>query len=310
MNCMTAPKPKRHWSRFSLRTLLVFLLVLSLPLGWFALKLHKARRQREAVGAIVEMGGFVYYDYQLEKGSMLPDPAAEPGSPAWLRRLLGDDFFCHAESVCCGTDRVLYADASYDVEPDFESLVVQLQRLPHLEHLRVHGEWMTADGPEHLATLANLQSLRLSDTQITDDGLRHLAKLNRLKTLQIWEAEITDKGLEHLGGMTELEHLDLYCSRVSDNGLVHLKGLTQLKALSVDGSHITDVGLVCLKDMANLRSLSLSDTEITDIGLQHLRDVSSLEYLWVENTHVTAEGVKKLQQVLPKCRIFRLPHHP
>jgi hypothetical protein len=52
-----APKPRRRWLQFSLRTLLVLMLVLGCGLGWLAYKIKAAREQRAAVDAIHKMGG-------------------------------------------------------------------------------------------------------------------------------------------------------------------------------------------------------------------------------------------------------------
>lgn len=62
---MTDESPKRRrWFQFRLRTLLIAALVLSLPLSWFAWRMEKAKRQREAVQAIEKLGGEAYYDWQ------------------------------------------------------------------------------------------------------------------------------------------------------------------------------------------------------------------------------------------------------
>lgn len=45
---MTTTKPTRRFFQFKLRTLLVLVTLVSLGLGWFAIKLNEARRQREA----------------------------------------------------------------------------------------------------------------------------------------------------------------------------------------------------------------------------------------------------------------------
>ena len=49
-------RPKRRFLQFRLRTLLIAVLVLSLPLSWFAVKMERARRQREAVEVIERLG--------------------------------------------------------------------------------------------------------------------------------------------------------------------------------------------------------------------------------------------------------------
>ena len=49
-------KPRRRWLRFSLRTLLILVTLLSIGLGWFV---HRGERRR---GGREEVGGMVFYD--------------------------------------------------------------------------------------------------------------------------------------------------------------------------------------------------------------------------------------------------------
>ena len=55
----TTSKPRRRWLQFSLRTMLVLMLVLGVAFGWFAYKVEQARAQREAVEAIEKLGGYM-----------------------------------------------------------------------------------------------------------------------------------------------------------------------------------------------------------------------------------------------------------
>ena len=82
----TRTKPRRRLLRFSLRTFLLFMLVCGvalIPLVW---KLEKAKKQREAVAWVLEMGGNVTY--------AIDDPVAdvEPRGTEWLRYWL---VVCH-----------------------------------------------------------------------------------------------------------------------------------------------------------------------------------------------------------------------
>jgi hypothetical protein len=56
----------RRRFQFSFRSLLVFVVAVSVPLGWFAWEMEEARRQREAAEAIRKVGGIVWYDYQAD----------------------------------------------------------------------------------------------------------------------------------------------------------------------------------------------------------------------------------------------------
>ena len=81
MNDSRLPTPKRRWYQFSLRALLVFVVLVSIGMSWVAVRKQRVRRQREAVRAIEKLGGDVRYE------------EAQTPVPRWLRELLGDDFF-------------------------------------------------------------------------------------------------------------------------------------------------------------------------------------------------------------------------
>src|SRR6476659_4651164 len=91
---------KSRWFRFSLRTLLLLITALCV---WLGIQVNAARRQREAVAAILKAGGRVHYDYEivpqpwppktLQTGIYGIDPQAKLPGPAWLRQGIGDDSF-------------------------------------------------------------------------------------------------------------------------------------------------------------------------------------------------------------------------
>ncbi len=78
---MTAPKPRRRYLQFSLRT---FLVLLTLVCVWFGWQVNRANQRRQAVAWVLEMGGSVQYDYEVDdEGNTIAD--AKPTSPEWLR---------------------------------------------------------------------------------------------------------------------------------------------------------------------------------------------------------------------------------
>ena len=98
---MTETKPKRLWFRFGLRTLLLAMTVLCV---WLGFKVNAARRQKEAVDAILKAGGTVTFSYQCvpvrgNPDALSLDPNALPTTPAWLRACLGEDFFRNTVEV-------------------------------------------------------------------------------------------------------------------------------------------------------------------------------------------------------------------
>jgi hypothetical protein len=88
--------------RFSLRALMVLVLVIGGVIGW---TVHRARVQRDAIATIKRAGGSVAYDWQTKvvPGPMIDDlvwnPIGRPWWPSWLDSLLGPDYFCSARIV-------------------------------------------------------------------------------------------------------------------------------------------------------------------------------------------------------------------
>jgi len=102
------------------------------------------------VEAIVKAGGTVQYDYEFdETGAFIQ--GSQSTVPVWLRKSLGDDFFCDVIWVKLGYTQV------------------------------------TDAGLVHLEGLTSLESLGLWSTEVTDAGLEHVKGLtmrNRARPCQ------------------------------------------------------------------------------------------------------------------------------
>ncbi len=206
MTAATANKPKRRFLRFSLRALLVFMLVVCVTLGW---KVEKARKQREAVAWVQECGEHVFYDYELDDArKRVPNP--QPPGPKWLRELLGIDFFDDVVAVAF--------DQVSDVTP--------LAGLTSLESLMLVGTQVSDVSP--LAGLTSLKLLYLSDAHVTD--ITPLAGLTSLEQLYLANTQVSD--VTPLAGLTSLEQLALTGTQVKD--VTPLAGLKNLKELHLN----------------------------------------------------------------------------
>jgi len=140
--------------QFSLRTLLIVVLVLCLPLGWLGEKVRQARRHQETVKAIEEAGGYVGHEYEV------------------LGLDLGD-----VDYVGLGRD-------SGDAE--LEDLKEQLEGLTGLRALDVDCCYGITDaGMEHLQGLNNLKWLNISHTKVTEAGLEDLKGMTNLEVLYV-----------------------------------------------------------------------------------------------------------------------------
>ena len=123
----------RRWLQFSLRT---FFLGLTLVAVWLGSVANHAHQQRDAVNAIEATGGGVVYQWQLRWAGKPPVPGSfsvpvytgKPNGPAWLRRIIGDDYFQDVELV------VLSARPPH-TEAEMLKTVPRLQRLRGLKQI-------------------------------------------------------------------------------------------------------------------------------------------------------------------------------
>jgi len=191
--------------QFSVRSLVVLVIATAIACCWLTVKMRQAERQRQVAEAIRQAGGAVYYDYEFDKRGI--PSGGEPTAPAWLRRLVGEDFFSQ------------------------------------FVHVYLSNTGYGDEGLEHLKAKTNLVVLGLSNTQITDAGLENLKRLTNLKWLDLLGTQVTDNGLERLKGQTNLESLYLLGTQITDNGLEHLKGLTNLRYLDLSNTQVTKKGV-------------------------------------------------------------------
>lgn len=262
---------KRRWYQYSLRTLLIVMVLASVGMSWLTVKMRRAARQREAVEAIRKLGGWVVYDYQSGSAAR-PTP---PG-PAWLRRLLGDDFFAEVT----------------DVQVNREAGLTHLTSFPKLRDLGL-GYCGAFSGPDTEALYEHLRDL----SGTTDATLEHLPELGQLERLRLQYTHVTDAGLERLKGGTHLQGLDLTGTVITDAGVAHLQGLTQLRSLNLNFTRITDAGLEHLKGLTQLQWLGLYKT--------HRPDQYKTQHDDQYETHVTDQGVEDLQRALPNLKVQR-----
>jgi hypothetical protein len=328
-----SPTRPRRWLRFSLRSLLVLVTVLCV---WLGVKVNQARRQKEAVAALQELGATVTYA-QHRVGPNAFNHDRELDVPGWLRELAGDDFFQSVISLNVG-------------QPMSDAELVHLSALPEIEYMDLEraGRGVTDAGLAHLPRpdrlvsfcgkstsvgdefvkrledAVGLETFDLSGTRVTDEGLRSLRGLKKLIWLYLADTNVGDAGLEALQESHSLETLDLNGTKVTDAGLVHLSKLPWLWKISLNNTRISDAGLKSLASLRRLGTielagtrvggpglahiaplldtmLDLTDTSINDASLQYLRNAKHLRGLFLEGTPITDEGLVHLQY-LPKLK--------
>ena len=276
------PKSRRRWFSFSLRSMMLLVVVIAIPLGW---KVNRARNQRVVVAELQKLTVTdIAYDYQFVamkngRGKSLP-----PG-PGWLIDLLGEEYFVEVVQIAVDDPQVT------------DETIALIARLPKIERVTLKSDRITDGGLVHFAGMHNLEVVTLYSNRITGAGLVHLAELKRLKWLDVW-GWATDDSLEHISTLKRLENLHVIePSQVTDRGLANVAKLTNLQSLHLGNDPRNTAGL---QDYI----------KITDAGLGNLYGLKNLVSLRLNTTQVTQTGIDKLQKALPNCKIEWNPMRP
>jgi Leucine-rich repeat (LRR) protein len=335
------PATKRLRFRFSLRTLLIAMVVLGLAAAWVGSVANRVRKQRAIVQELKSSGADIYYDYQREvnRGG---NKSRLPFGDAVLSRTVGDDVFAYVAHVSWyrTDDRTHAALALLPQLPRLTRLHIRgphvtddslalIARNPQLSILEIDDAKISSAGISHLRELKQLrelflvgneyqdemlsgmeqlsqvQQLRVNGTRFTPTGLVHIGKMRQLKLLDLHESlAIDDDGLAHLQGLTNLEWLKLPPT-ITDAGLIHLRPMQQLRRLYLDQTAITGVGISQIASLPKLQNLSLRGANIGDEGLRRIREIKSLEILDLRTTSITDEGLPQLAD-LSNLRVLLL----
>ena len=289
--------------RFRLWVAMVLMVPAAVWLGWVV---NRARQQERIVAAIQRVGGRVYFDYQFDNRFQVIRDELQPTAPAFLRRLIGDAYFC---------DPVF---ASFPGQSGIgDEYLVELAQFPRLRFLHLDGSRITDSGLRSIRDLSALQCINLSSTNITDAGLEHLAGMTEMQILYLGSLKgkgVSDHGIFHLKEMKNLNCLYLNDQKIGDEGLKVIAGMPALRILLLRNTKVTDTGLVYLRSLRYLKSLDLSGTKVTSAGLTKLDGLVNLEAIFLQGTDVDGEGVSHLAQQLPKLRFLQVnptvSHHP
>jgi len=173
-------KPRRRWLQFSLRTLMVLVVVFGVGLGWLAHEVHQARQQREALKAITLRHPWVSYAPNGSRRKI------ETGL-AWLRELVGEEELFKT-----------LIEVGFVGHQTTDAGLVHLKGLTQLRRLYLGDNDVSDAGLVHLRGLTSLKLLNLRGTLVTDAGLAHLRGLPQLQYLDLSDTQVTAAGLAQL----------------------------------------------------------------------------------------------------------------
>jgi hypothetical protein len=163
--------------RFTIRSLLLLIVVIAVVCGWLANEARWANKQRETLKEI-DRWEYAGHGYKLDQGDSLT---------YLLRGMLGDDFFASVPWLYLGGPQA--EDAA----------LAHVHELSQLRRLTLDYAQITDAGLEHLKELAQLDQLDLLHCpKVSDFGLEHLKRLSRLRELALYGTPVTDEGVRKI----------------------------------------------------------------------------------------------------------------
>jgi hypothetical protein len=306
--------------RFSLRTLMLLVLVTGGTLGWFSLQRQREAHRKWVIATVQASNSSIDYD-GLGISRILwfggsANPASLPQKP-----LTGDEI--EALGSCFRLRELMMISS---VMTD-EGLAV-LSHDTMLESLYCFKPNITDAGVKHLANLTALKKLQLLRVpELTDASLAHIAGLSKLEEINLSGTSITGSGVAHLSGMPGLRSLMLSSSPLTDEGLANIAKLTTLSQLYFGWGNYTDAGIANLSKLANLTNLGFGpdacteacleslaglklDTlqiegpQVSDLWLDRIGKMKSLHHVILLGAQVTDEAIAKLKASLPEAELY------
>jgi Leucine Rich repeats (2 copies) len=272
------PSTRRRWLRFRLRTLLIVIALVAVPLAWIAKERRQSAHEQQLAAEFLEKK---YHRVEL-------------GGPydSWRLRLEGKP-----QGKWRDLARQVLGERIYKAEPigsGFNDLTPFAQ-LTNLQWLSVNSANVYDLKP--LADLSTLEVLNVRSSKVVD--LTPVAGLRNVTWLRMQNTRISD--LTPLASWHKLQKLQLTQTPVDD--LTSLAGLVQLDWLDVSNTQVSD--LSPLAGLANLTHLYLESTPVSD--LTPLAGLRKLVELKVKQSAVSRQQVETLQIALPNCDISHDP---
>jgi hypothetical protein len=257
--------PPSRWRQFSLRSLLLLILLCGVGLGLWSICIEPYRRQQRLVEQIAELKGV----------------ATTEAVPTSWSSIFGEGFFINIVSIRAPRTQI------------DDAWMAHLRDTPRLRELILNWTPIGDAGLAHIARLKDLQSLWLNGTKATDAGLIPVQGLRKLEWLSLADTKVTDQGLASLANLNRLKQLDLRGCPIGDAGMRHIQSLSNLEALDLLDTQVTDEGIARLTGLTRLGSLLLDNTDVTEACLADLKKLPALKETSTAGTHILPSALRK-----------------
>lgn len=334
-------KRRRLRFRFSMRTLVLFLLIVGCLAAWFGNRIRRGQQQYRSGIALVDtqlsdiLRDVDSTSLQASLRNSIWKHEPGPPLPAWVLETVGEHTFSSITGISLGREvkdsdlqhlsnlfslkeLSIYGKAAERADAILESAA----KIRSLKYLRLTSSKVTDVGIAHLANSKRLHTLWIDSSNVTDESLVSIANLHQLRELSLAKSAISDGGLRHLGELQEIRRLKLRETRVTAQGLQHLAGLRKLESLDLTGCDIqfrdavnffvkkqdrsVHEVLVMLGHLSDKDELSLQSPGINDDDVHLIVQARNVRSLHFSQELISDAGLKKLVDSFPDLQRLQL----
>jgi hypothetical protein len=244
-------------SRFTLRAMLLVVLVFAVALASEIRRLHTLR---DAEHLIEAAGGSAGYEARFRFAGNF---ARVPSSTRWnFCNELTDIYLGHSQV----SDRDMHA----------------IGRVLTVEYLDLNSTTIGDIGLDAVVSNHALRSIDLSNTAITDSGLKSINRFINLRVLSLDGTAVSDAGIQALSELVQISDLSLDNTAISNNSIHSLLALPTLTHLSLRHTGIDDSAITSLCHLRLLTFLDLTGTKVTQLGISELASDLPECIIWLD----------------------------
>jgi Leucine-rich repeat (LRR) protein len=299
---MARRSANRYFTRFSLRTLLVFVTITILVIGWYSSQYRQWSLEVEACRSLKTHQEAVVFCGRSSSGAPHQLPSLE------FRNILHGRIYNPIESVFIA-DATIDSKAWADLRNcrSLETLKIQdctisesesgFAGLSHsVSMLDIRSRTLSREHLQQIATLQGLTHLWLSPQGGIDTGeLREfLSKLRKLPSLRDFSLNKVDVSTDAMSAIAELRNLETLSLTDCKVGLgsSSIRRLLKLKKMDLSNTNCDNetVRRINATNCPVLEVLILNNCEIDDGALQHISRLRALKELHVANTRISKSG--------------------
>jgi Leucine-rich repeat (LRR) protein len=293
--------------RFGLRTLLVLIVLVSIPCALFGQRFRAAYLTSRLTRLASSDDIHIVAEWRYSRWGMQREWEWRDLFDADLQllhylKLEGEHIRDQDVSTIGVQDHLIYLVLANTSVTD--QTVRRLRSCSKLGTLSLYGcKEVNGEGFEGLTHLPSLASIELTRTGITDASLLHVARIPNLFDLDLGHTQITDHGVSGLKVASNLDSLQLQDTLVEGKCLAALSTLPNLRVLNLSR---TPLATGSFKDCAPFRSLIflyVSNTNIGDEDLLRIAEICDLQAISIRQTRITDEAIERFKELEPDCEI-------